>query len=338
MPHIKNALIRYRIIDKCLRNKYRPFPTKRDLREACEESLYGASDGVNICDSTIEKDMFAMKMEHDAPIKYSKKNGGYYYEDADFSINDIPLTEEDLSAIRFALKTLTQFREVNLFQQFGNAIDKIVDRVSIASDPQDKALEEFVHFESAVSSGGNEYLPVLLEAIKNSLVTRFIYSSFLSGKAKERSVLPLLLKEYRNRWYLITHDLDKKEIITYALDRLSDLSVSEEVFERPADFNQENYFRYAVGISADNKATPQRVVFKADNVAAKYIDSQPFHHTQIKTKEGKNRTSFEMTVLISEELIRSILSYGGELEVVEPQILREELVRRLKKMNESYGL
>ena len=45
-----------------------------------------------------------------------------------------------------------------------------------------------------------------------------------------------------------------------------------------------------------------------------------------------------MTVLISEELIRLILSYGGELEVVEPQLLREELVRRLKKMNESYGL
>jgi predicted DNA-binding transcriptional regulator YafY len=338
MPHIKNALIRYRIIDKCLRNKYRPYPTKRDLREACEESLFGASDGVNICDSTIEKDMFAMKMEHDAPIRYSKKHGGYFYEDPDFSINDIPLTEEDLSAIRFALKTLTQFREVNLFRQFGNAIDKIVDRVSIASDPQDKALEEFVQFESAVSSGGSDYLPVLLEAIKNSLVTRFTYSSFLSGKAKERTVLPLLLKEYRNRWYLITHDLDKKEIITYALDRLSDLSVSEEVFERPVDFNQENYFRYAVGISADNKAEPQKVVFKADNVAAKYIDSQPFHYTQFKTKEGKNRTTFEMTVLISEELIRSILSYGGELEVIQPELLREELVRRLKKMNESYGL
>jgi predicted DNA-binding transcriptional regulator YafY len=338
MPHIKNALIRYRIIDKCLRNKYRPYPTKRDLREACEESLFGASDGVNICDSTIEKDMFAMKIEHDAPIRYSKKHGGYYYEDPHFSINDIPLSDEDLSAIRFALKTLTQFREVNLFQQFGNAIDKIVDRVSISLDPQDKALDEFVQFESAVSSGGNDYLPVLLEAIKNSLVTRFVYSSFLSGKAKERTVLPLLLKEYRNRWYLITHDIDKKEIITYALDRLSELSITEEVFERPVDFNQENYFRYAVGISANNKAEPQRVIFKADNVAAKYIESQPFHASQVISKEGKNRTTFEMTVLVSEELIRSILSYAGELEVVQPEILREELVRRLKKMNDLYGL
>ena len=126
MPHIKNALIRFRIIDKCLRNKYKTYPSKQDLREACEESLFGSVDGANICDSTIEKDMFAMKMEHDAPIRYSKRYGGYYYEDPNFSINDIPLTEDDLSAINFAAKTLMQFKDVDMFKQFGNAIDKIV--------------------------------------------------------------------------------------------------------------------------------------------------------------------------------------------------------------------
>ena len=109
MSQIKNALIRYRIIDRMLRNKYKPYPSKQQLRETCEEELFG-SLGSNICDSTIEKDMFAMKMEHDAPIKYSKKYGGYFYEDPNFSINDIPLSEDELSSIRFAVNTLQQFR------------------------------------------------------------------------------------------------------------------------------------------------------------------------------------------------------------------------------------
>ena len=43
MPHIKNALIRYRIIDRMLRNKYKTYPSTADLREACEEALYGES-------------------------------------------------------------------------------------------------------------------------------------------------------------------------------------------------------------------------------------------------------------------------------------------------------
>ena len=59
MPHIKHALIRYRIIDKALRNKYNPFPSKKKFRELCEEALFGSDEGANICDSTIEKDLFA---------------------------------------------------------------------------------------------------------------------------------------------------------------------------------------------------------------------------------------------------------------------------------------
>ena len=92
---------RFRIIDKMLRNKYKPFPSKKELREACEESLYGSISGDHICDSTIEKDLFNMKMENDAPIKYSKRDSGYYYEDSDYSINDIPLTEDELHSIKY---------------------------------------------------------------------------------------------------------------------------------------------------------------------------------------------------------------------------------------------
>ena len=61
MPVIKNALTRYRIIDRCIRNEYNPFPSKADLRAACEEELFGTTVGGNICDSTVEKDLFAMR-------------------------------------------------------------------------------------------------------------------------------------------------------------------------------------------------------------------------------------------------------------------------------------
>lgn len=338
MPHIKNALIRYRIIDRCIRNKYKQYPTKMELREACEEALYGSNDGANICDSTIEKDMFAMKMEHDAPIKYSKRHAGYYYEDPEFSINDIPLTEEDLSAIKFAANTLMQFRDVDMFKQFGNAIDKIVDRVSISSNPSDKTLEHFVQFETSISSGGNEFLPELLEAIRNNIVVTFDYASFVSGKSKNRSVVPLLLKEYRNRWYVISYDKLKSDIITYGLDRLTNLVITEESALKPVDFNAENYFKYSIGITTNNQSAPEKILFKADNVAAKYIDSQPFHFSQKRLKAGKNRTSFELNVLISEELIRSILSFAGEIEVLSPVSLRDILKDRLKTMVQNYGL
>jgi predicted DNA-binding transcriptional regulator YafY len=53
-------------------------------------------------------------------------------------------------------------------------------------------------------------------------------------------------------------------------------------------------------------------------------------------KKGKNKTVFSMEVLISEELIRSLLSYAGEVEVLEPLILREMMVKRLVEMCDKY--
>ena len=57
MPAIKNALLRYRIIDRSIRNEYNPYPTKEQLRQACEKKFM-ALQKVYICHSTIEKDIF----------------------------------------------------------------------------------------------------------------------------------------------------------------------------------------------------------------------------------------------------------------------------------------
>lgn len=337
MPHIKNALIRFRIIDKCIRNAYKPFPSKQELREACEESLFGSIDGAHICDSTIEKDIYAMRMEHDAPIKFSKKNNGYYYSDPDFSINDVPLNEDDLQAIKFAAKTLLQFRDVQMFRQFGSAIDKIVDRVAISEGANEDEVSQFVQFETSVSVGGSEHLTILLDSIQKGTAIYFDYENFQSGEVKPRKVCPLLLKEYRNRWYLISQDIVKGRITTYALDRMSNVESSEEVIQKPSDFNAERYFKYSIGISSSETA-PEIIRFKADNIAAKYIESQPFHQSQKVIKRGKNKTIFELEIFISEEFIRSIMSFGGEIEITSPVSLKENIKRRVKSMLEAYNL
>jgi predicted DNA-binding transcriptional regulator YafY len=336
MPHIKNALIRYRIIDRCIRNKYRPYPSKKELREACEENLFGSNYGEHICDSTIEKDLFNMRMDHDAPIKYSKKNDGYYYEDPNYSINDIPLTEDDLESIQFAVYTLQQFREVDMFKQFGQAIDKIVDRVAIESKQSLSSENPIVQFETAYSTGGNEFLPPLYDAIINKKKVGFDYKSFKSSGTKERVVSPLLLKEYRNRWYLISFDESKNDIITFALERMENLQTTEWTAILPSDFNPLEYFEFSTGITAF-KGEPELIEIKADVISAKYILSQPFHHTQKLISETSDYCIFELKVFVSEELIRSILSFGGEIEVLSPVNLRSILKQRSAELFQKYN-
>jgi predicted DNA-binding transcriptional regulator YafY len=333
MPHIKNALIRYRIIDRMLRNKYKTYPSKEALRSACEDSLFGSESGAHICASTIEKDLFTMKMEHDAPIRYSKKNGGYFYEDPNFSINDVPLSEDELSSIRFAVSTLQQFREVPFFQQFGMAIDKIVDRVAVGD--QSPEMSKFIQFEAAVSTGGNEYLPMLLEGIQAQKRVWFMYTSFQQQQSKPRKVSPLFLKEYRNRWYLISYDIQKQDIMTFALDRMTELQLLDEAAQIPTDFDAADYFRDSIGITAF-KGEALRIVLKADAIAARYIETQAFHHSQKLLEKQVAFSIFELRILVTEEFIRNLLGYAGEVEVLEPASLRSTLKERGQALLNRY--
>ena len=316
-----------------IRNPYKTYPSKSDLREACEESLFGSTYGDHICDSTIEKDLFAMRMEHDAPIKYSRKHEGYFYEDPDYTINDIPLSEDELESIRFAVQTLQQFQEVPYFKEFGSAIDKIATRVAVAGT-EGNETSAFIGFETAYSSIGNQWLPLLLTAIQEKKTCNFTYASFKSGIAKERNVLPVYLKEYRNRWYLISFDLEKSDWITYALERMDGLVVNEAQHLLKEAFNPSSFFAETIGITTEKKAA-ERIALRVNDIASKYIESQPLHSSQ--EKIGTNQ--FVLTVQINEELIRTLLGFMGELQIISPAHLVQTWNERIQKQLsiETYG-
>jgi len=121
MPANKNALIRYKTIDRCLRNRFRLW-TIDDLTEACSDALYemeGITKGVSV--RTVQGDLQIMrsdKLGYNAPIEIFDKIF-YRYADPNYSINEMPLTEDDCRLLKQAVEmldddkaTLGEVREV----------------------------------------------------------------------------------------------------------------------------------------------------------------------------------------------------------------------------------
>ena len=108
MPANKNALIRYKTIDNCLRNRYRRW-TLDDLVDACCEALYdmeGITKGV--CTRTVQMDIQGMrsdKLGYNAPIVVYDKIY-YTYADPDYSITDMPLSMDDCRLLKEAILLL----------------------------------------------------------------------------------------------------------------------------------------------------------------------------------------------------------------------------------------
>jgi len=108
MPVNKNALIRYKTIDRCLRNRYRRW-TLDDLVDACCDALYdmeGITKGV--CARTVQMDIQIMrsdKLGYNAPIVVYDKIY-YTYADPDYSITEMPLSMDDCKFIKEAITLL----------------------------------------------------------------------------------------------------------------------------------------------------------------------------------------------------------------------------------------
>ena len=127
MPVNKNALIRYKTIDRCLRNKYRRW-TLDDLVEACSDALYemeGITRGVSV--RTVQADIQVMrsdKLGYEAPIEVY--DGKFYrYADEDYSISNSPLDTDMCDLISDALNKLRQFETIMPANELGDVLAKV---------------------------------------------------------------------------------------------------------------------------------------------------------------------------------------------------------------------
>jgi predicted DNA-binding transcriptional regulator YafY len=339
MPANKYALLRYRIIDRCLTNSARPYPTREDLRDACEEALFG-SGGDAISLSTIDKDIWAMKNEGElgyyAPIKYSRQHGGYFYEEEGYSISEFSLAEEDLQAIRFAAATLEQFRHMPILNQYENAIDKIISRVNISPNPADESIDRYIQFERSTVFQGNEWLGPLLDSIRQRHSIEIQYLKFSDDTLRVYELHPYLLKEYKSRWYLIAWDANREVIRTFGLERIQSLEKGTRKFQVRGDFNADVFFKHSIGIT-EKSGKPEKIQFSVTPAIGKFLKSQPIHASQAIVRENDEGFVFSLEVMITPELIGFLLTYGGQLRVLQPVKLLQVMHSEIEKMAAFYG-
>ena len=131
MPVNKNALLRYKIIDRSLRNRYRRW-TKEDLVDAVSDALYdmeGIRKGISL--RTVQADIQMMrsdKLGYNAPIEvYDQKF--YRYADPNYSITELPLTNEDVRLIDKAVDLLAKAEGQSELQATGKVLKRVRKRL-----------------------------------------------------------------------------------------------------------------------------------------------------------------------------------------------------------------
>lgn len=334
MPINRLALIRYKTIDQCLQNRFRKW-TLEDLMEACSEALYeyeGISKGIGR--RTIQLDIQNMRSEklgYNAPIIVIDKKF-YTYEDKDFSITNSPLNVQDLTTLNEVVLLLKQFKGFGFFHELDNMVTRLEDKLY----KQNHKGKSYIDFEKNELLKGLEHIDPLLKCLNQEMAIEVVYQSFKAENAQTFVFYPYLLKEYRNRWFLLGAKKVGKAILILALDRLESFNPLPYELFYDAPFDVSSYFNDVIGVSKAPNQIPSTIVLKVANDNVPYVLTKPLHPSQKLEKTLEDGSIFSINVIWNFELEREILGFGDAIKVLSPKRLSGKIQGRMKKALHAY--
>jgi predicted DNA-binding transcriptional regulator YafY len=329
----KNPYLRYRIINACFINRQKPYHTITELIETMDKN------DIVVSQRSIESDLQAMRYDerlaYHAPIEYCRRNHGYYYTDAGYSIDKLPLSEDDIEAFDMIVESFQRFKGAQVLSQVEGLFDKLGKVAGQLKAKKSKLAYTPVLFERMPYYKGIEHFDVLHQAILRQTPLRIRYKRFEHEQAKEHILHPYLLKEYKFRWYLLCYSETRRRKLILALDRMEHIASLRVAFKPYKGAEVQKYFDHTIGVTI----TPHHVTdirLWCSPSQGNYIKTQHLHTTQRIISDTADGLVISLQLIPNYELLQLLLAFGPEVKVLEPLSLRDEIKTMLEKSLELY--
>lgn len=331
MPVNKHLYKRYKIIDCCLRDVNRKY-TYENLLETVNARLREI-DCETIQLRQLKNDLAEFESKEDfANIKQGRKRI-LRYENVLCPFPFDYFNDWIMTSIDNILKLLSEpeFSEKPIFKSMRMLISHIPVFLSSKID------SNFLEFEDNPFLKGVEHFDRILYSILNKVVLNIEYEPY--GKSSIQFVAhPYSIKQFNNRWFLIcSTDSFPNDLTNLAIDRIKSLQINESIQFRDSPVNIDEYFEDIVGVTVSHNEIV-KIKLKVSEKRYPYIESKPIHSSQTELKSERTDGYKIITIKVkpNKELTSLLLSYADDIEILEPEYLREEMRKKVENMYMKY--
>jgi len=332
----KNALIRYKVLDRCFGN-----PGKRyfidNLIDECKKVLADIDpESKGISRRQLFDDISFMESSEGWSIDLERYKDGkkvfYRYKNLSFSINNMPLNEVEINQLKEAVDILTQFKGMPQFDWVSEMVPKLRQGISF-SESEHKLME----FESNEFLKGKDHLGVLYNALHYKKPLKVKYHPYQDIAPHDLILHPYFLKQFNGRWFLFGHNpLSGKSDWNLAIDRILDIEELSIPYIENSEIKWEEYFEDIIGVTKPEGQEIEKVVLHFYGKTGNYIQTKPLHGSQKSKWIADQILEVILEVILNYELERLILSYADSVKVIEPIDFKESIKNRLQKGFEKY--
>jgi predicted DNA-binding transcriptional regulator YafY len=288
------------------------------------------------CDKkTAQRAIDFMRDRLHAPLKYDAVKRGYLYTDNSFELPSLQVSQEELLAILLAQNILSHSAGGTisaLINRFGKRL--FVKMGNLGLDEQ--------RMKEAFSATWNEYAPAkglvfqqVAKALLENRVLEFSYTTPKDQQTNLRTVEPHHLQHYMGSWTMIGFCRLRNDWRKFMLSRMAELTVTTEIFKPQPRSAWQDQLEGGFGIFQGGKLTTVKLRFNPFRAA--WIREQIWHPQQTIMELPDGSLDMTLPVYKFHEIRMKILQFGGDVEVMEPRELRDEIKSEIEMMGRIYS-
>ena len=277
---------------------------------------------------TVARDLDYLRDEENAPLAYDETRHGYVLTDEAYPLPPVKISRKEAFSFGLARKLLTHYEGTPLHLDMKAVLDKIAESLDgeVTLEPHwlsehvDVLPEDRVRIDPGLWGR-------MVGLIEHREYIRARYQTF-DGRESDYRLHPYHLLAYHGNWYLLAHNVEKDRMATFALSRFRETVGTGETFRRLSDFDARAYAREAFGMTRGEKALRVRLLF--EQKLAVYIMEREWHPTQTFIRRPDGRLELRLETSGRKELIRGILSWMPDVQVLAPKSLKDRIAEKLR--------
>lgn len=283
--------------------------------------------------TTIQRDINLLS-EMEIEIVPHGKQG--YEVASDFFLPPLNLDFEETLALTIAANHYRASEGKEAIEVIDRAINKIT---AVLPDQTNNILNQLVpqievpHKHINRTDETHRYRKHLYRAIREKRKVTIEYNSFSSRKRVQHRLSPYAVVFCKRAWYVIGHSDTFDNVLTFRINRIESLSMTQLGYTIPEDFSAARHLSKSWDIMS-GPDTHVVIVF-APRIAP-LIREVNWHSTQKIQELDKRGLLFEVTVAGWREIGWWILGWGHEAIVIDPLELRDWIAQEAQAMVKGY--
>jgi predicted DNA-binding transcriptional regulator YafY len=228
-----------------------------------------------------------------------------------------------------------------------NEVLAYLRQFTTASVPRDQLDKLLIYFEQMVRNPELEENPFIqyekvelkniekLDKFYRYIVEKRIIDidyTYFGGDTVAKTIVPVLLKEYNNRWTLIAYDKEKEAYHNFPLDRISSEKLSSLALSGESRFEAVEHFKDVIGVSVLVGRVKEIIHIKVEKPRAYYVNTKPWHHSQVLVNEQDEHMIFQLSINPNFEFWAKVMEHIEDVDIISPPHIRKIFLNKIEKI------